>query len=72
MKEDNEKRLRKIREREKDIHLAQRRREKRAAREIEEIFFDGGLTDKRFAYPAQKEKKNFVNSANGNQARNDV
>lgn len=72
MQEDNEKRLRKIREKDKDIRLAQRRRAKREAREREEIFSDGDLTDKRFAYPAQNSKKNFVNSANGNHARNDV
>ena len=66
MVDREEKQQRRLREREKDLQINQRRRDKLAARMREESFFDEGLTDKAFAHPAQKGKKRFVGSDNGN------
>lgn len=65
MKNDDDKRLRKIRDKDKAIRLQQRRRDKLAARYYEENYFDGVLTDKSFAYPAQNGAVKFVDSENG-------
>ena len=67
---DREDRIfRKQREKEKTIRIAHRRREKMAGREE---FFYGYLTDYSFAYPQQKDKSNFVRSANGKNHEYDV
>ncbi len=72
MEDRNEKQMRRMRERDKAIRMAQRRRDKLEARVREETFCDGDLTDRGFAYPAQKDRNNFVNSANGNNFRNKI
>ena len=66
MVDREEKQQRRLREREKDLRMDQRRRDKLAARMRDETFFDEGLTDKAFAHPAQKGRKRFVDSDNGN------
>ena len=70
MVDHEEKMMRKRREREKTIEIAQKRNDKLAERE--EKCWGRYLTDNDFAYPHQKGRKNFSNSANGKRYTDDV
>ena len=58
MKNDDDKRLRKIRDKDKAIRLQKRRRDTLAARYSEENYFDGVLTDKQDGNNKQKKCSN--------------